>query len=147
MERALVVAEDSEVGRQLLKEAATLAAGIDAELVVLQVLDEKRYDGSLERKVQSGNSNQIDSIDDITEELRLTADALASDIVDGVSYQSIGRVGKLPDIIIDTAVNMDCDHIFIVGERRSPTGKVVFGDNAQSVILQFDGPVTTLIDN
>jgi len=32
--------------------------------------------------------------------------------------------------------------VFVRGRRRSPTGKAVFGDTAQAVILNFDGFVT-----
>jgi nucleotide-binding universal stress UspA family protein len=145
MERALAVIQDSEVGRRLLREAADLAAGTDAELIVLHVVDETQYSGNLERKAQSGSSGEVSSIDETIENSRQLADRLAAEVVDGVEYRPMGEVGKLPDAILDAAAEHDCDHVFIVGERKSPAGKVVFGDHAQSVILRFDGPVTTIV--
>jgi nucleotide-binding universal stress UspA family protein len=130
MERALAVIQDSEVGRRLLREAADLAAGTDAELIVLHVVDETQYSGNIDETIE--NSRQL-------------ADRLAAEVVDGVEYRPMGEVGKLPDAILDAAAEHDCDHVFIVGERKSPAGKVVFGDHAQSVILRFDGPVTTIV--
>jgi len=35
--------------------------------------------------------------------------------------------------------------VFLTGKKRSPTGKAVFGDRSQAIILNFDGPVTTLL--
>lgn len=145
MDRALAVVQDSEVGRRLLREAADLAAGVGAELIVLHVVDETQYSGSLERKAQSGSGGDVSSIDETEESSRRLADRLASEVADGVEYRPMGKVGKLPGAILESAAEHDCDHVFVAGERRSPAGKVVFGDHAQAVILQFDGPVTTIV--
>jgi nucleotide-binding universal stress UspA family protein len=146
MERALVVARDSTAGRRLLQEASELAAGTDAELIVLHVVDETQYSGNLERKVQSGHSADVSSIDDTIENSRQLADRLASEVVDKGDYRAVGKVGKLPNAVLEAAAEYDCDHVFIVGNRRSPAGKAVFGDDAQAVILRFDGPVTTIVN-
>lgn len=145
MDRALVVARDSTAGRRLLREASELAAGTGAELIVLHVVDETQYSGNLERKAQSGSGNEVSSIEDTEERSRQLADRLATEVVDGTEYRPVGKVGKLPEAILEAAAEHDCDHVFIVGKRRSPAGKVVFGDDAQAVILRFDGPVTTIV--
>lgn len=36
----------------------------------------------------------------------------------------------------------DCDHAFITGQNRSPSGKALFGDDPQQVLLNFEGYVT-----
>lgn len=145
MERALVLTEDSTAGRRLLEEAADLATGTNAELIVLDVVDETQYSGDLERKTQSGHSADVPSIDETVESSRRRADRLAAEVLDEGEYQPVGRVGKLPNAILEVAEKHDCDHVFVVGKRRSPAGKVVFGDHAQAVILRFDGPVTTIV--
>ncbi|ELY63181.1 UspA domain-containing protein [Natrinema versiforme JCM 10478] len=73
-----------------------------------------------------------------TEAKDIASDAFGGDI----SYRAMGLVGTIPDDIIRVAEEENCEHIFISGKERSPAGKAVFGDVAQSVILQFDGPVT-----
>lgn len=39
-------------------------------------------------------------------------------------------------------LDYNCDHVFAIGNYRSPTGKAVFGDTAQRLILSFPGYVT-----
>jgi hypothetical protein len=34
--------------------------------------------------------------------------------------------------------------VFLAGRKRSPTGKALFGDQTQAVILDFDGAVTVI---
>ena len=79
--------------------------------------------------------------------MRETADELAESELDDldVTYRTIGLVGTVPDDIIATAEELACDHVFVVGGHRSPIGKAVFGDEAQSLILNFDGPITVRI--
>lgn len=47
---------------------------------------------------------------------------------------------------LNAAEAHNCDHIFIAGRRRSPTGKAIFGDWVQRVLLNFDGLVTVSLD-
>ena len=44
MERALYVVDTSEIGRELLREAGELAVGVDAELVLVNVVDESEHE-------------------------------------------------------------------------------------------------------
>lgn len=55
----------------------------------------------------------------------------------------VSEENEIPNAILDAAEGLACDHIFVVGRSRSPTGKALFGDIAQKIILNFDGPVTT----
>lgn len=61
---------------------------------------------------------------------------------DDVEFSSLGRIGDPQRTILRTADEFDVDHLFIHGKQRSPTGKAVFGNLAQAIILEFDGPVT-----
>lgn len=63
---------------------------------------------------------------------------------DGVDIEAaIASEGDIDDAILSAADRLNCDHIFLVGRKRSPTGKAIFGDVAQRVLLNFDGLVTT----
>ncbi|XVH33400.1 universal stress protein (plasmid) [Haloferacaceae archaeon DSL9] len=147
MQRALAVVSGTKTDERLLSEAGTIAAGTQAELLVMHIVDANKYEGEVQRKASSGR--QPKSLEDITEAAKRTAEDAADSALRemDVDYQAIGLVGNLPEAITTEAENRGCDHIFIVGRRRSPTGKAVFGDIAQSVILNFDGPVTVLIED
>lgn len=149
MDRALVVVNDTETGRRLLAKAGALTEAVGAELVVLNVVDADEYTGAVQRTATKGKRTK--AADELAEEAERDAAALAeSTLADeslDVDYDAVGLVGELPDAILNEADERDCDHVFVVGRHRSPAGKVVFGDIAQSVVLNFDGPVTVLIED
>ncbi|MFC4440364.1 MULTISPECIES: universal stress protein [Natrialbaceae] len=145
MERALVVIEPSQKGRELTRIAGEFAEGLGGELIIIHALDESKYQEEIQRKGHSGA--EIKSESDLIEEASNTAEEIATDALKNydVSYTAEGMVGSLPNDLLDLATEQNCDHVFITGEQRSPTGKAVFGDISQKILLNFDGPVTTLI--
>ncbi len=146
MDRAVAVVRESDADRRLLSEAGTLAAGVGAELVVLNVIEAGEYENEVQR--HAGQNREARSLEEVAEEAKHIADRVASDALRDVDveYETVGIVGDLPEDVLTEAEERDCDHVFIVGRRRSPTGKVLFGDVAQSVVLGFNGPVTVLVD-
>lgn len=146
MDRALVVIEADEATKDLVREAGELAGGVDAELVLVHVTGEAEYE---ERRSDLESITELDVSYGI-EKAKDGAAQFANDIgrevlsdVD-VEWDAIGRVGVKGDTVLSTAQSLDCDHIFIAGEKRSPAGKAVFGDVTQKVILEFDGAVTVV---
>ena len=62
-----------------------------------------------------------------------------------VEYSLVEESGDPAEEIVDRADEMDVDSICVAGRKRSPTGKALFGDLTQEVLLTFDGPVTVLL--
>lgn len=56
-----------------------------------------------------------------------------------------GRVGDPVDTILDEARRIDADYVVIGGRKRTPVGKAVFGSKTQSILLQTDLPVVTVM--
>ncbi|MEF8773184.1 MAG: universal stress protein [Halobacteriales archaeon] len=146
MDRALAVVEADEATKDLVREAGELAGGVGAELVLVHVTGEDEYE---ERRSDLESITELDVSYGI-EKAKDGAAQFASDIgrevlsdVD-VEWDAIGRVGMKGDTVLSTAESLDCDHVFIAGEKRSPAGKAVFGDVTQEVILEFDGAVTVV---
>lgn len=150
MERALVVVDESDRHRELLREAGELAAGVGAELVLLSATTEEEYENDLETIEAVANVENIGfGRETIVDAAKSLAKAIAQDELDDldVEYDVVGEVvdeNGHADAALRLAADRDCDHIFVAGRQRSPTGKAIFGDVAQSVILNFDGPVTVL---
>ena len=142
MDRALVVVGDTDADERLVREAGELAAGVDAELVVFSVTPEEEYEGRRESRERAGGSTY--TVDQAAEDARQRAESAARVALDdlAVEYRAVGSVGRVTNRILAAVDEHDCDHVFIVGRRRSPTGKALFGDVAQAVILNLDGPVT-----
>lgn len=52
------------------------------------------------------------------------------------------QLGEITDVALTYAAENQADHLFLIGDKRSPTGKAIFGDDAQQIVLNFDGPTT-----
>lgn len=146
MDRALAVVDSSEATSDVIREAGELAAGVDASVVVLSALtrDEYENDAAVLSTIESVEGSSYDK--DPRRIARATAEQYAEDHLSDidVAYETMGVVvdgDDRPETIIETADAEGCDYIFLVGKRRSPTGKALFGDTAQGVILNFDGHV------
>ena len=142
MERALVVIEAKEATKELVREAGKLAAGVDAELLLLHVTTEDEFQ---DRKSTFESIADFDAdygVENARQGAEQFARKVGREVLDGVEFSALGRIGQPQEVILKTADERDVDHIFIHGRQRSPTGKAVFGDLAQAIILNFDGPVT-----
>lgn len=148
MERALVVTNGPESETELVREAGELAGGVGASLVVCSVVDRNDID-QVDETIEAIERSERTSYG-TTPQKGLTR-KLARDIADealdntAVEYETTGIVADIDDCateIVELATELGCDHVFITGRHRSPTGKAVFGDTAQQVILNFPHPVT-----
>jgi len=148
MERALAVVDAEESTKALVREAGELAAAIDAELVLLHVTTNDEY----EEMRQTMETIPDNSVGYSAEKARVGAEEFAADIgrevLEGIDadHEAVGALGDEQTEILDAAEAYDCDHLFIAGEKRSPTGKALFGDLTQSIILNFGGPVTVVTE-
>lgn len=147
MRNALVVVDAREGVERLTREAGKLAEGVGASLVLLHVTSNTEYeeDRRAMREIDAIEGGSYD-VSQAGEGAREFAQDLGRELLADldVEFEPVGKVGDKYDRIVETAREHDCDHVFIAGRRRSPSGKAIFGDVAQQVILNFDGPVTIL---
>lgn len=149
MERPLVVTDSDDSVIDVIREAGELAEATGSQLTVLTVITSDEY---------QKDSDILSTIEDIegvdytmepttyAEEVASTAIAdLLSDL--NIETEAVGRAvdddSDRADAIVEVAETNNCDYIFLLGQRRTPTGKAIFGDTAQSVILNFDEYVVT----
>lgn len=147
MRKALVVAEPVDGIDRLTREAGELAAGVDASLVLLHVTSEADYEED-RRAMQdvAGIETGAYDINQASEGAREFAQDLGEQLLRNidVEYEAVGAVGDEYEQIMQAMRDHDCDHVFIAGRKRSPSGKAIFGDTAQRVILNAEHPVTVL---
>mgnify|MGYP000468816265 CR=1 FL=1 len=150
MGRALVVVEDVDRDRDLLERARSFAAGEGSDLVVLALVTPDEYEevaDTLDAIGQVEHTTYDES--SILDGLSSDAETLAADVLgDEVAHEVRIEVSDddQAERIIAVADDAGCDHVFLPGRRRSPTGKAVFGDRTQRVILDFGGYVTVAMD-
>lgn len=154
MDRALFVAQsESDATRSLLREAGELAAGVGAELVILHVMDETNYEERAEsrREIRSADPDlqQLGGypLTEATGDAERLAERIGWDELEDfdLDWLAVGSVGREGETILAVAEDFEADHLFVVGRRRSPSGKAIFGDLTQQLILEFPGPVTSRI--
>ena len=148
MERALAVVDAEESTKALVREAGELAAAVGAELVLLHVTSTDEYEENRKTMEQIPNVSVGYSAETAREGAEQFAADIGREVLEGldVSWEAIGAVGDEQAQILNTAEREGCDHLFVAGEKRSPAGKAIFGDITQSVILNFDGPVTVVTE-
>ncbi|EMA59713.1 universal stress protein [Halorubrum lipolyticum] len=149
MDRGLVLIENSESHAELLREAKEHALGAGADLVLLVTLTEDEFEETQEVLDTIGNIEQTSYTDqDAYQAAMNDAEEVSRAVFDDddeVTYEIVPRISsekERGETVIEVAEEMDADHVFTLGQKRSPTGKALFGDLAQYVVLNFDGYVT-----
>ncbi|GGN20421.1 universal stress protein [Halarchaeum nitratireducens] len=148
MQRGLIVVEETPAHADLLREAEEHARGADAPLTVMTFATERDVGEGVEKFEALGGVEGI-TYDDEEEFIDAAEDAL-SEYVERVlgdteiSYDVVVEVidGGYGTATLAAADDHGADHVFITGRRRSPTGKAIFGDWIQRVLLGFGGFVT-----
>lgn len=146
MERALAVVSGDERTKELVREAGELAAGVGAELILLHVTDEEEFTDQSAALASIPDFDTSYTVENARDGAREYAKDVGRDVLADVDveYEAVGALGEEPDEILAVAEERGCDHVFVTGRKRSPTGKALFGDVAQTVILNFEGAVTIL---
>lgn len=146
MTSALIVIEDVERDRELLERARAFAVGEETDLVILVLATESEYNSVAETLEAIGDAEHTSyNEDDVLEGISGEIDDLAADVLgERVDYELVTEIveDNQAKPVIAVAERTDCDHVFVSGRRRSPTGKAIFGDRTQQILLNFDGYVT-----
>ncbi|MFC7096143.1 universal stress protein [Halobaculum marinum] len=148
MDHALAVVGPTETAKTLTREAGELAAGVDAQLTLLHVTDEDEYDEQREQLQQVTRGDSTYSVGQAVEGARAYASDIGREVLEGVGieYEAVGSVGDRAEVVLREARERGCDHVFITGKQRSPTGKALFGDDTQRIILDAERPVTVVTE-
>lgn len=167
---AILAAVDGEqLPSETVEVAAELARKFDEELVVLHVMPQEAFDeleeasSSESRSLnfplaagvsygdgrdKSGSSSGDDpfSIEDGQREAEGVAQSVVDETLDDRrDVVAVGQVGEPTQEIIAEAERRDARYLVIGGRRRTPVGKAVFGSTTQSILLNAELPVMTVM--
>lgn len=152
MDHPLVVTDQSDRAPELIREAGALAESAEVPLLVLTVVTQDEFDQDSTVLTTIADQEDTSYAQYPSEYAEHVAGSAVNDILSefDIETEAIGRGvesdGDRSDVILEVARDHDCDYIFMMGRRRRPTGKAVFGDTAQDVILNFDDYVVTLTE-
>lgn len=151
MKRGLfVVLEADETERKLFREAAAYSDGHDAPLDVFRVVSAEDAE-SVESTEVTSDIDRQDFVDPADHHFEAETTEFLASALDGSPDRheivlEIAERGDRAEAVFDVADDRGVDHVFLAGKRRSPTGKALFGDLTQEIILNFDGTITLSMD-
>lgn len=118
---------------------AEMADAFETELVVVHVVTEAEFDRR--------RAEREYFVDQAANDAARTAGWVVSGTLDGdEDVRREGRVGEPAEEIRQVAEENDARFVVVGGRKRTPVGKAVFGSVTQSVLLNTDCPVVTVMD-
>jgi len=122
----------------VIREARGLADAFGEELHVVNVLEGGEF---LEIETEAvEETGRPESMADIRERARQHAADHAGE------FTAVGLVGKPSTEVIDYADERDASYVVVGGRKRSPAGKALFGSTTQSILLNANRPVLTVLE-
>ena len=126
---------------EAVRQAKTLADAFDDTVHVVHVLTRSEF---VDLGTKSAHENKPIDMESVKKAAASIAEEAAAP-VDG-SFETVGLVGDPADRIVDYADTHDARYITVVGRKRSPAGKAIFGSVGQSVVLGAECPVVLSIN-
>ena len=118
-----------------------LATALDETLCVLHVMTEEEFES---RRENSDDYDAEDATADAANIARTVVEKTVSDPTErNVRWR--GRVGTVTTHVLDEAAERDASYLVVGGRKQSPTGKAVFGNTTQAILLDADRPVVTVL--
>lgn len=140
----IVAAVDQTNNAQsIVAEGRKLADAFDEELHVLHVLPQSEFADMEQEEVKrtgqpGGRKSGKETAAEIAAELaELTIE----------EFTPVGLIGDPSTQIVHYAEENDVHYIVLGGRKRSPIGKAVFGSTTQSVLMNTNQKVVTIMRN
>lgn len=137
----IAAVDGSERTDRIVEHGRKLAHAFDTELRVIHVLDPSEL-RELER-VTFEKTGEAVEMERVKEEAANISRENSQDIAPGA--EAVGLVGDPAQTITDYVEEQDAEYVVIGGRKRSPVGKALFGSVTQSVLLNVEKPVVTVM--
>jgi len=141
----LAAVAETKRSEEVVRIAYDLATKYDDELVVLHVVPREDYEehrATLKKLPGFGNFD-IEQEQGSAKSFAMEFALKTLGEVDDQRIKPRGRVGDVANMILAEVDEVDPRYLVISGQRRSPTGKAIFGDHAQRILLNAECPIVT----
>ncbi len=143
VDRILVAIGPSDRGHvdDLLDFTEDIAGPADATVYLHHVFTQDEYSQLVESLGGSSATERLqpDELAARHDDIRTPADRLQER---DIEVQIRGTIGRPEREVVRLTDDLDVDLLVIGGEGKSPTGKAVFGDKSQQILLNAGCPVT-----
>lgn len=146
----------------VVTQAHDLAETYDDELRVLHVMPQSEFEAAREardgrRRVLLGprlapgieypgaDADAYDLEDAQTDAREVAEQVVEASLEPSAAVEVRGRVGAVAEEVLDEAARTDARFVVVGGRKRTPVGKALFGSVTQSVLLNADQPVVTVM--
>lgn len=145
----LAAIDENERSRNVARIASDLASTYDDTLVALHVVPEKDFNAHKESMESISEFQDYSFTQEAESAERFVREFVLEsvDTIDTEQFEARGRVGRVTDEILAEAADLEPRFLVISGRRRSPSGKAIFGNTAQQVLLNADCPVVTQLSD
>jgi len=137
---SIVAAVDGTEGSiRVVAKGLDLAEAFDTDLYVVHVMDDEELEDRREGRQEYYIDDAAMDAEDVAR------DVIADATDDRARITPVGRVGEPVAELLEEGDKRDADYLVIGGRKRSAVGKALFGSTTQSVLLNAERPVVTII--
>jgi len=138
----VIAAVDRSDGARVVEEGRKTASAHGLPLHVVHTLSETDF-RDLERASFETSGKSLDM-----DQIRSLAETIATEAIEEAGVEAdeiVGLVGKPSQRVLEYAEDVDAEYVVVGGRKRSSVGKVLFGSVTQSILLNAECPVVTVM--
>jgi nucleotide-binding universal stress UspA family protein len=142
----LAAVSEKHRSNHIITTAYELAGALDKELLLLHVVPKEEFESHRETVLDAIGADDYSFTQEEQSAAKLS-ETIAKETLNGFDdkpVRGIGRIGDPATEIVSVADEYDVSYLVIGRYKRSPTGKVLFGSTAQSVLLNTTRRVVTV---
>jgi nucleotide-binding universal stress UspA family protein len=142
----LAAVSEKHQSNPVITTAHELASALDQELLLVHVVPDEEFESHRETVLDAVGNDDY-SFTQEEQSAATFSETVAKETLDDFDdkpVRGIGRIGDPATEIVSVADEYDVSYLVIGRYKRSPTGKVLFGSTAQSVLLNTTRRVVTV---
>lgn len=132
--------DQSDRSDAVIRESIALAKAFDETVHVVHVLTTSKFVELGRTSAEEGDPVDMDEVIEVAKEIAIEATSNFD-----FQHETVGLLGEPADRIVQYARQREARYIVVSGRKRHPSGKMIFGSVTQSILLNAESPVVSII--